>query len=170
MSPQELARANLHALLAEVTEAQERLRQAADEIAALDPGGAATAPARATVALLAVDLHSYYTLLESLLERVVVALEGQTPGGPSSHAALLKHASRSLETVRPALVRAASLDALDELRRFRHLFRHAYAFDLSFAKMRPALAALGAVHRDIDEDLTQLTAFLRRLIEEIETA
>jgi hypothetical protein len=157
VTARELAGADLRTLIGDL----------AAEIANKDLGPKADPP-REVLALLAVDLHSYYTALESLVERVLVAVEGRTPGGPASHAALLREASRAIEGVRPSLFPPERIDGLDELRRFRHVFRHAYALDLRHDKMRRALDPFPAVHAGLSSDLDALIAFLRRLIDEIE--
>ena len=87
MTAPELASINLRALIAEVDEARARLQALADELTGIDPGPAAS-PDRPIKALLAVDLHSYYTLLEALLERLIGTLEGQVPRGNNSRCSI----------------------------------------------------------------------------------
>lgn len=166
MTGPELANVNLRALVAEIDEAVARLDQLACELQSVDVAAGAE-PDRATKALIAVDLHSYYTMLENLVERIIVDLEGRAPRGPDSHLALLRHAMRALEGIRPAIFDPACLDSLDELRRFRHFFRHAYALDLSFTKMRRALDPFGALHSAVGQGLREFAAFLRAMIGEI---
>lgn len=83
MTGRELAAGELRELLAEVLTVQGVLRDLVTEIRGTDPGADAT-PNRATLALLAVDLHSYYTAFEGLLSRVIMTLEGRVPSSSAS--------------------------------------------------------------------------------------
>jgi len=166
VTARELAEGELRSLVVEIEDARARLDRLAAEIAALDTGPTA-APDRATLALIAVDLHSYYTILESLIERIVMALEGRLPPGPATHTELLRCAVRPLPGVRPAILDGSATDALDELRRFRHFFRHAYALDLRFDKLRRALDPFRTLHGTVSGDLARFTTFLTQLTEEL---
>jgi len=166
VSPSQLARAELAALLAEVGDARRRLSELAQEIANTDPGSSGQ-PHRATLALLGVDLHSYYTTIEGLIERIVGALEGRTLEGPSTHIETIRHATRSLPQIRPAIFDAQRRESLDELRRFRHFFRHAYALSLRHAKLRRVLDLFPALHADLEADLSQFADFVQGLIDEL---
>ena len=66
MTARELAESDLQALRAEIEDAGRRLAELATEIASIHPGDAGDPP-RPTLALIAVDLHSYYTIVESVL-------------------------------------------------------------------------------------------------------
>jgi len=101
------------------------------------------------------------------VERVVVTLEGRLPPGPSTHAELIRCAVRPLPGVRPAILDGSTTDALDELRRFRHFFRHAYALELRLDKLRRALDPFRALHGTVSADLARFTAFLGDLAEEL---
>ena len=169
MSPKELAATTMRVVLSELAEVRGRLQDLAAEIAS-ESSVAGAAPSRPTLALLAVDLHSYYTLLEGLIQRLVLALEGDAPRGPASHVALARHAMRPVEGVRPALVAPERAASMDELRRFRHFFRHGYALDLRYDRMRGALDVFADLHAGLLADLDRLEAFLRDLIAEIEEA
>lgn len=169
MTPRELAEGDLRSLVAEIDDARGRLDRLAAEVASLDPGPSA-APERATLALISVDLHSYYTTLESLIERIIMTMEGRLPPGPATHTELLRCAIRPLPGVRPAILDRSAAEALDELRRFRHFFRHAYALDLRFDKLRRALDPFRTLHGTISTDLTRFSTFLIGLAGEISRA
>jgi hypothetical protein len=166
VTARELAHVELAALLSEIDEARHRMAALAEEIGNVDPGGDGD-PSRAILALLAVDLHSWYSALESLLERILAAVDGSTPTGKALHAELLRQASRPLEGIRPAILAPQRFADIDELRKFRHFFRRAYALDLRHDKLRRSLEPFVHVHRDIDADLAQFADFVRKLIDEL---
>lgn len=128
-----------------------RLSRLADEVAidlaALDAraaevaeiGAAFVEPSampRDKVLVLAVNLHGYYTALETLLERIARLLDESVPAGPKWHVDLVSQMQTELPGLRPAVLpRALSVD-LHELRKFRHFFRNAYVLDLDPARTR----------------------------------
>lgn len=62
--------------------------------------------------------------------------------------------------VRPAVVGAARVVGLDDLRRFRHLIRHLYATQLDRDRMHPLVDALPALWHEVRADLLAFASFL----------
>lgn len=83
---------------------------------------------------MAYQLHNLYSAFEQLFETVAHSFENQIEG-EGYHAGLLLRMKLEIEGVRPALISDATFALLDELRRFRHFFRHAYTADLDAEKM-----------------------------------
>ena len=73
---------------------------------------------------------------------------------------LLKRMSLEIEGLRPALLSEQSYFLLDELRAFRHLFRHAYLYQLDPEKVKMVLEK-GLRLKDIFKGDSQ--NFLKRL-------
>jgi hypothetical protein len=67
---------------------------------------------------------------------------------------------RSIEQVRPALLSSASIAALDELRRFRHLFRHVYHYELDREGLARALAQAHSLREVYRKDVNAFLGFL----------
>ena len=116
-------------------------------------------PAAQTV--VAASLHHYYTAIEAIAERTLRVFGQTLPHAERWHRELLEEASWELPGVRPAVFGAAATEALQELLKFRHFFRHAYAVAWRADKLRTNLALLGAGHRAIEADLEALLAMLR---------
>jgi hypothetical protein len=169
MTGPSLASTDLRLLLAEIATARQLLSQLAAEVESVrkqHPG----VVSREVLALLAIDLHSYYTKLESLLERILVSFEGHTPRGESGHAGLLRVASLALPGIRPAIFGQDARDALDELRNFRHFFRHAYALDLRADKLDRVLQLFLPAYPVIDRELVVFVAFVEATIAQLDAA
>lgn len=163
-----LASNDLRLLLAEIATARTLLGQLAAEVDSVRqryPG----VISREALALIAVDLHSYYTKLESLLERILVSFEGRAPRGESGHAGLLRVAILAIPGIRPAIFGEQTREALDELRKFRHFFRHAYALDLRSDKLERVLAFFISGHPAIDLDLQGFVTFVETTIAQLES-
>ena len=118
--------------------------------------------ARDEVALesLAYQLHNLYSAFEDLFRLVANHFENHIADPTGWHKELLKRMKTPIPGVRPAFVSLEALELLDGLRSFRHVFRHAYGFDLEPEKVRivlqKALKLKGIYKRD-------LLAFLKQL-------
>jgi hypothetical protein len=168
MTGASLASADLRLLLAEIATARTLLCQLADEIASVRERHPGDAP-REALALIAIDLHSYYTKLESLLERILVSFEGQIPRGEAAHTGLLRVAAIAVPGIRPAIFGDEMRDGLDELRKFRHFFRHAYALDLRADKLRSLLTGFPATALAVDRALEVFSKFVEATVSQLDS-
>ena len=64
--------------------------------------------------------------MESVLERIIRAVDGTLPTSPNYHSDLIRRAQTAIEGTRPALISTNTARGLQKLRAFRHVFRHAY--------------------------------------------
>ena len=74
-------------------------------------------------------LHNLYNTFENICLNVAKAFENQVDRD-QWHASLLKRMTLDVEGLRPRLLEDETYRCLDELRRFRHVFRKAYTVDL----------------------------------------
>ena len=88
---------------------------------------------------LSYQLHNLYCAFEDLFKAIAVSFENNIDHKARYHAELLKRMTYTIEGVRPALLSQESFLLLDNLRSFRHLFRHAYSYDLDERKVRIVL-------------------------------
>ncbi|MCY3760346.1 MAG: hypothetical protein OXH50_03790 [Gemmatimonadetes bacterium] len=110
---------------------REELHRLAERIRQRRPGFAETAEG---VDSMAYQLHNLYGGFEQLFEEVAGTFENRVEG-ESYHTGLLRRMKLRIEGIRPALLSLETAGILDELRRFRHLFRHAYTADLDPLKV-----------------------------------
>lgn len=88
---------------------------------------------------LAYQLHNLYCGFEDLFEIVASHFENHIDPNGGYHSALLNRMALDIEGVRPALISEESRLLLDNLRAFRHVFRHAYGYVLDRRKLRLVL-------------------------------
>lgn len=93
-------------------------------------------------ALVAMSLHHAYQAFESLLIRLARALDLPAPTGERSHQEILDAACLEIPGVRQPVVPAPARRAWQELLRFRHFLRHAYAAELDPDELRRNAARL----------------------------
>lgn len=88
---------------------------------------------------LAYKLHNLYCAFEDMFKIIARHFENQVEDIAKYHKELLKRMALHIEGVRPALLSEETFKILDELRSFRHLFRHAYAYELKYEKLKPVV-------------------------------
>ena len=109
---------------------------------------------------MAYQIHNLYSAFEQLFETVVHFFENRLEE-QRYHVDLLRRMRLEIEGIRPVLVSDEAYILLDELRRFRHFFRHAYTADLKPENLEDLLSKaerLRPVHRrDVAEFLGRIT-------------
>lgn len=89
--------------------------------------------------VLAYRLHNLYSAFENLFRNIAAVFENSLDDASHWRAQLLQRMTLDLMPVRPAVIDRDAYDALDELRRFRHVFRYAYGVDLDPLRLRLVL-------------------------------
>ena len=84
---------------------------------------------------LAYQLHNLYCAFEDLLKIVADFFENHIEESAQYHRALLWRMKMPIDGVRPAFLSKESYKLLDSLRAFRHVFRHAYSYELDPKKL-----------------------------------
>jgi hypothetical protein len=80
-------------------------------------------------------LHGLYSAFENVFRNIAKAFENQLD--PASwHQSLLQRMLLDLSPLRPAVLDEEAYEKLDELRRFRHLFRRGYGLRLDSLRLR----------------------------------
>ena len=74
---------------------------------------------------MAYQLHNLYGAYEQLFEIVAGFFENQIEGA-RYHIDMLRRMKTEIKGMRPALLSEPAFESLNELRSFRHFFRHAY--------------------------------------------
>jgi hypothetical protein len=116
----------------------------------------------------ALGLHGFYSGIESLFLQVATHLDDKVPQGDGWHAQLLTQ-MRDESQVRPALISPEDIDFLDELRRFRHLVRNVYAFNLLPDRIEPLVEQVTQKWPKLRSELTAFEVYISSLLTEGET-
>ncbi|MGD1864043.1 MAG: hypothetical protein ACFB0D_05770 [Phormidesmis sp.] len=110
----------------------------------------------------AYQIHNLYCAVEDLLKLVASAFENNIGSSGGWHQVLLLRMSQPVEGIRPAFLSEPTLDVMNRLRNFRHMFRHAYGTDIELDQLRSNLVAgqklYDLIAQDIDNFLSQLTS------------
>lgn len=108
-------------------------------------------------------LHNLYNAFENLFRLVAEVFENHIPDSSRWHTLLLDRMARDIEGIRPRVIGETALKALDELRRFRHVFRHVYHYDLDPEGVERALTAAYRLEEVYRDDVRSFFDFLSRL-------
>lgn len=84
-------------------------------------------------------LHNLYNAFESIFRHIARAFENTLEERAGWHVELLRRMQLDLQPIRPAVIDSKAFAKLDELRRFRHLFRSLYTADLDPVRIGVAL-------------------------------
>jgi hypothetical protein len=84
---------------------------------------------------LAAMLHSFHSGIENILKRTTLELGDPMPGGESWHKELLDGMTQPTRNRKPVLSPGLA-GRLKQYMEFRHVFRHAYTFDLRWERMK----------------------------------
>ena len=90
----------------------------------------AIVPAETSKIVTAYYLHNLYNAFENIFANIALAFENHLNKDAGWHSQLLQRMCLDLRPIRPAVIDQQTYQALDELRRFRHLFRAAYNLEL----------------------------------------
>jgi hypothetical protein len=100
-------------------------------------------------------MHNLYCAFEDLFKLVSGFWENSLSADGEFHVQLLKRMLLSIEGVRPALLSEGSYWSLNELRGFRHVFRHAYSYGMDDERvmtlLRKILDSKSAVIKDLNK-------------------
>jgi len=100
------------------------------------------------------QLHNMYCAFEDLFEIVAKTFENNIHDKGRYHLELLKRMTIAIEGVRPSLLSQEVFVLLDNLRSFRHFFRHAYSYDLDERKVRIVLLDAMKLREMYQKDLS----------------
>jgi hypothetical protein len=105
-------------------------------------------------------LHVLYGLFESLFARIATMFGSQITDKTKWHAQLLRRMTLDVQGVRPHCIGNETYECLDELRRFRHLFRNAYVLHFDPDRLTIVLRNAERLERLYRPDIEEFLAFL----------
>lgn len=118
------------------------------------------------LAALGFTISNLYGIMESYLTRIAKCFENQIDTA-SWHRDLLRRMAIRVPDIRPAVLTPEQAYAVDQLRSFRHVFRHMYQQDLDPERLKlvdvrtpPAIEAFREAHHAFIEKLSEIITAL----------
>lgn len=109
-------------------------------------------------------LNVLYGLFENLFERIAECFGNHIKNRAQWHAQLLKRMTLDVSDVRPAVIGTETFAHLNELRRFRHVFRNAYLLTFDPRRMVIVMAEARALRQVYRADIERFKRFLDSLV------
>ena len=110
----------------------------------------------------AYEMARFYTVFERMLENVCMVFENHFDHHGDWHEKLLGRLALDLPGLRPAFLPAHAVPELRELKRFRHLIRHAYDLTLREDRLRELVAIAGRIDAAVSGWCTSFVDAVRR--------
>lgn len=104
---------------------------------------------------LAYKLHNLYSAYEDMFKLIAKFFENQIEDMSLFHSALIKRMRIEIEGVRPSILSDESYKVLDELRGFRHVFRHAYSYELDAERVIRLSEKIAQLKETFKEDFNE---------------
>lgn len=108
------------------------------------------------------QLHNLYSAFEDLFLIIAKHFENTIEDESRYHIEILQRIGIDIEGVRPSLFKRETIKLLDELRAFRHVFRHAYSYEIDGKKLQLVLESAENLNEIYKDDIAD---FLRKLDE-----
>ena len=109
--------------------------------------------------------NQIYSGFERLLKNIADVFENSV-SMDSWHKSLIERMTINVEGIRPAVISIESFKALNELRAFRHFFRHAYDTDIDEKKFAIVAENVFKLEEQYREDFSKFIKFLDNLLKE----
>ena len=106
-------------------------------------------------------LHSFYNGCENIFRLIARFFENDI-GSDSWHRDLLKRMKLEIPGYRPPLIDNETFQLFDELRAFRHVFRHCYSFQLDWAREKILAEKFPLVWKRFEEQVNNFLLSLRK--------
>jgi hypothetical protein len=116
-----------------------------------------------TLIVIAYHLHNLYNAFENVFQNIAAVFENSVNDVERWHAQLLERMRLDVMPLRPAVIDDVAYDALDELRRFRHLFRHAYGVKLDPLRLQLVMRKALVLREIYADQLERFTDFAQNL-------
>jgi len=101
----------------------------------------------------ALSLHDLYTGLELVFSKIATVVDGNMPTGREWHRDLLIQMSLDIAKTRPKVISMATVENLDEYRRFRHVVRNVYSFNLDVKRLEPLIERSRGIFAELQKEL-----------------
>jgi hypothetical protein len=98
-------------------------------------------------------LHDYYVAVENIFKSVARRIDGSLLDGEYWHKELLEQMTLDIPGIRPPVITSKTFVFLNELRGFRHVFRHVYGFSLAPERIIDLLRTLSEFSSLLKNDL-----------------
>lgn len=110
---------------------------------------------------LAAMLHAFYSGIENMFKRITVESDEAFPEGGAWHRQLIVSMTKE-SLFRPAVISHELGEVLEGYLEFRHVFRHAYPFQLSWLKMAELVRGCEETFNRVEHEIEEFIEASKR--------
>ncbi len=110
-------------------------------------------------------LHNLYNAYEDLFQEISVCFENNIERSSGYHKNILMRMKISIPGIRPSILSDESFNLLSELLGFRHVFRHAYNYNLEPGKLQELRKKVNEGRENIERDISLFDHYLSELLQ-----
>lgn len=108
-------------------------------------------------------IHNLYCAFEDVFKNISIVFGNKIEDDSLFHKELLFRMKIDVEEIRPKIISTQTYEILEILRRFRHLFRHAYSFHLDGKKIEEIKKLIPFLSSKYKKDFKKFLDFLSKI-------
>lgn len=151
---------NLKVLKSEILDSLNKAKELEQKLRKNNPEKIESTTSEENLIIIGYFLSGIYSNFEEIFTKVAKEFENKIEHPTQWHAELLNRMTLEIEELRPAVISKQSRACLNELLKFRHVFRFSYSFELDWEKIlftvRRWYKGAESVYQDIDVFLNKL--------------
>ena len=109
---------------------------------------------------IAYQIHNLYCAAEDLLKIIASCFENNISNSGQWHSLLLQRMSMEIPGIRPALLSPNTYSILNNLRGFRHFFRHAYGANVEYEHLKINWEKALNLKENLEKDMNKFLSLL----------
>jgi hypothetical protein len=109
----------------------------------------------------ALNIHSFYSGLERVFEKISSVVDDALPQGINWHQELLSQMALEIPNIRPAVISDKTRALLEPYRGFRHVVRNVYTYKIMPEKMKPLAKGIRPLFKQVEKELTGFSRFIQ---------
>jgi len=109
------------------------------------------------------NIENFYMGIEEIFKRIAVFIDEGIPEGPRWHSILIKGMARDIPGVRPPVIKDETRVLLDEYRKFRHLVRNIYTFNIIPQKVIKLARGITKVFNELTKDIKEFLNIIEKI-------
>lgn len=109
------------------------------------------------------NLENFYLAVEEIFKMICVVTEEGLPEGERWHSILLRNMAKEIKGVRPPVITMETYEMLDDYRKFRHLARNIYTFNIVPEKVIILAKTVNKAFKGLESDAKRFAMFMLKV-------
>lgn len=109
------------------------------------------------------NIENFYMGIEEIFKRIAIFTGEGIPDGSRWHSGLIKGMARDIPGVRPSVIEQETKNLLDEYRKFRHLVRNIYTFNIIPEKVMKLARCITKVFNAFKKNINDFLNFIEKI-------